>query len=117
MKGLRTVPIVLIITTCIQQGSPEPEPGSVPSGEGMVLVAAQKFKEQTMAVIGVDLLVGLEIPIYSINSRMFPVDVETNQMLYPDFDVRFMDEVGHFVQLEDPGTFNQQLRDIPKEII
>jgi pimeloyl-ACP methyl ester carboxylesterase len=65
----------------------------------------------------VDLLEGLDIPIYSINSRMFPVDVEANQELYPDFEVRFIEEVGHFVQLEDPLTFNLKLNSILKEII
>jgi pimeloyl-ACP methyl ester carboxylesterase len=64
-----------------------------------------------------DLLEGLDIPIYSINSRMYPVDVENNRKLYPDFDVRFMDGVGHFIQLEDPGTFNRHLSNILSEII
>lgn len=65
----------------------------------------------------VDLLSGLNMPIYSINSRMYPVDVENNQKLYPDFQVRFMEGVGHFIQLEDPGTFNRHLRNILREII
>jgi pimeloyl-ACP methyl ester carboxylesterase len=65
----------------------------------------------------VDLLEGLDIPIYSINSRMFPVDVEANRELYPDFEVRFMEGVGHFVQLEDPLNFNRALDKILKEII
>jgi pimeloyl-ACP methyl ester carboxylesterase len=64
-----------------------------------------------------DLLEGLDVPIYSINSTMFPVDIETNREIYHDFEVRFMDGVGHFVQLEDPLTFNRQLRSILKEII
>ncbi len=65
----------------------------------------------------VDLLEGLDIPIYSINSKMFPVDIETNRKLYPNFKVRFMERVGHFVQLEDPSTFNRELDSILKEII
>jgi len=65
----------------------------------------------------VDLLEGLDIPIYSINSRMFPVDVEANRELYPDFEVRFMEGVGHFIQLEDPLNFNRELDKILKEII
>jgi pimeloyl-ACP methyl ester carboxylesterase len=65
----------------------------------------------------VEMLKGLDIPIYSINSRIFPIDVETNQKLYPDFQVRFMDGVGHFVQMEDPLTFNRILKSLLKEII
>ncbi len=65
----------------------------------------------------VELLEGLDIPIYSINSRMFPIDVEANRKLYPDFEVRFIEGVGHFVQLENPQAFNQKLNSILKEII
>ncbi len=64
----------------------------------------------------VELLEGLDIPIYSINSRMFPIDVQANRELYPDFEVRFIEGAGHFVQLEDPKAFNSQLIDILKEI-
>jgi pimeloyl-ACP methyl ester carboxylesterase len=65
----------------------------------------------------VELLEGLDIPIYSINSRMFPIDVEANRKLYPDFQVRFIEGVGHFVQLENPQAFNRKLNSILDEII
>ena len=64
----------------------------------------------------IELLEGLDIPIYSINSRMFPIDVQANRELYPDFEVRFIEGVGHFVQLEDPQAFNWELNSILKEI-
>jgi len=65
----------------------------------------------------VELLDGLNIPIYSINSRMYPIDIEANRELYPDFEVRFLEGVGHFIQLEDPQAFNRKLNSIIKEII
>ncbi len=65
----------------------------------------------------VELLDGLNIPIYSINSRMYPIDIEANRELYPDFEVRFLEGVGHFIQLEDPQAFNRELNSIIKEII
>ena len=65
----------------------------------------------------VELLDGLDIPIYSINSRMFPIDIEANRELCPDFEVRFIEEVGHFIQLEDPQAFNRELNSILNEII
>jgi pimeloyl-ACP methyl ester carboxylesterase len=65
----------------------------------------------------VELLEGLDIPIYSINSRMFPIDVEANRELYPEFEVRFIEGVGHFVQMEDPLTFNRILKSLLQEII
>jgi pimeloyl-ACP methyl ester carboxylesterase len=58
------------------------------------------------------LLAGLDVPIYSINSSMFPVDIEGNREIYPDFEVVLMEGIGHFVQLEDPATFNRLLHDI-----
>jgi pimeloyl-ACP methyl ester carboxylesterase len=64
-----------------------------------------------------DLLEGLDIPIYSINSTMFPVAVEANRELYPDFEVSYIEGVGHFVQLEDPVSFNLQLSNILGKII
>ncbi len=65
----------------------------------------------------VELLEGLDIPIYSINSRMFPIDIEANRNLYPEFEVRFVEGVGHFVQLEDPLAFNRVLKSLLQEII
>jgi len=64
----------------------------------------------------IELLEGLDIPIYSINSRMFPIDVQANRQHYPDFEVRFIEGVGHFVQLEDPQSFNSILDGILQEI-
>ena len=37
--------------------------------------------------------------------------------LFPKFEVRFMEGVGHFVHLEDPSTFDQILRTLLKEVI
>jgi pimeloyl-ACP methyl ester carboxylesterase len=65
----------------------------------------------------VELLEGLDVPIYSINSRMFPIDLEANRNLYPEFEVRFIEGVGHFVQLEDPLAFNRVLKSLLREVI
>jgi len=64
----------------------------------------------------IELLEGLDIPIYSINSRMFPIDIQANREIYPDFEVRFIEGVGHFIQLEDPQAFSWELKRILKEI-
>jgi pimeloyl-ACP methyl ester carboxylesterase len=73
--------------------------------------------ENNLSTNPVSLLDGLTVPIYSINSRMFPIEVESNQQIYPDFEVFFMEGVGHFVQLEDPKTFNRLLYNILEKII
>jgi pimeloyl-ACP methyl ester carboxylesterase len=42
--------------------------------------------------------------------------VEGNRKLAPSFDVKFMPGRGHFVQLEDPATFNRLLDETIAEI-
>ncbi len=58
----------------------------------------------------------IEIPIYAINSEMFPTNVEGNKKLAKSFDVKFMPGVGHFVHLEDPERFNRLLEEVVREI-
>jgi pimeloyl-ACP methyl ester carboxylesterase len=65
----------------------------------------------------IELLEGLDIPIYSINSRIFPIDIEANRNIYPEFEVWFIEGVGHFVQLEDPLAFNRVLKSLLQDII
>jgi pimeloyl-ACP methyl ester carboxylesterase len=53
------------------------------------------------------------VPIRAINAtpqgeNTMPTDVEANRK-YADFDAVLMDGVGHFLQLEKPTEFNQQL--------
>jgi pimeloyl-ACP methyl ester carboxylesterase len=60
------------------------------------------------------------VPIRCINAvphgdMAVPTNVEANRK-YADFEVVEMDGVGHFVQLEDPATFNEHLRAILAEI-
>jgi pimeloyl-ACP methyl ester carboxylesterase len=100
-----------------------------PGADSVLIMEIAEDMADGLAVVGisaminyistdqVELLDGLDIPIYSINSRMFPIDIEANRELYHDFEVRFIEGVGHFIQLEDPLTFNRELNSIIKEII
>lgn len=58
----------------------------------------------------------IQVPIYAINSEMFPTNVEGNKKLAHSFTAKFMPGVGHFVMLEDPERFNQLLEEIVREI-
>ncbi len=49
------------------------------------------------------------VPIRSINADKWPTNVEGNKKLAYSYDVKFMPGRGHFVQLEDPATFNRLL--------
>ena len=58
----------------------------------------------------------LTIPIYAINSQMFPTNVEGNKELARSFEARFMPDVGHFVMLENPELFNELLDEVVREL-
>jgi pimeloyl-ACP methyl ester carboxylesterase len=53
-------------------------------------------------------LAEIQVPIYSINGSLFPVDIETGKR-YAEFEVRIMEGLGHFPMLEDPEGFNGTL--------
>jgi pimeloyl-ACP methyl ester carboxylesterase len=56
-------------------------------------------------------------PIRSINSEMNPQNKETVQLYSPSFKVKVMSDVGHFLMMEDPMTFNRLLEDAIDEFI
>ena len=58
----------------------------------------------------------LSVPIRTISSDRYPTNVEGNRQ-YADFDVRLMPGGGHFLQLEDPATFNNHLEAIIQEFV
>lgn len=57
----------------------------------------------------------LNVPIYGINSDMYPVNVEAGEKYVPLFEIQFMKGRGHFLHMEDPETFNRMLEKILKE--
>ena len=59
----------------------------------------------------------VQVPIRCINSDMVPTNVEAAQKYAKSFEVNYMSDVGHFVMMEDPETFNQLLEETVKEII
>jgi pimeloyl-ACP methyl ester carboxylesterase len=58
----------------------------------------------------------VQLPIRCINADRFPTDVEGNRMLAASFDVIYMPGHGHFLFLEDPGTFNGLLSETVTEL-
>jgi pimeloyl-ACP methyl ester carboxylesterase len=59
----------------------------------------------------------IRIPIRCINADRWPTNVEGNKKLAYSFDVKYMPGRGHFVQLEDPATFNRLLDETIGEIV
>ncbi|MBL7131010.1 MAG: alpha/beta hydrolase [Candidatus Omnitrophica bacterium] len=56
-------------------------------------------------------------PIWALNADLWPTKPEVNRKYVPEFNLRIMPGVGHFLMLEKPDKFNKQLDDIIKEII
>ena len=59
----------------------------------------------------------LQLPIRCINSFNSPVDVEAGRRYTPSLKVKLMENVGHFVMLEDPETFNHLLENFIKDLV
>jgi pimeloyl-ACP methyl ester carboxylesterase len=59
----------------------------------------------------------VQAPIRCINSDNLPTNVEAGQRHATSFEVVLMSEVGHFLMMEDPRTFNQLLDEVVKGLI
>ena len=61
-------------------------------------------------------LQSIQAPVFSVNSSMHPINIEKMQSFLPSYKIVYMDNVGHFVMIEDPETFNDHLGKIIKEL-
>ena len=59
----------------------------------------------------------LKIPVRFINCSSPPTHIESANRHIKDLKVKIMENVGHFVMLEDPEKFNRILDDVLSEII
>ncbi len=57
----------------------------------------------------------IDAPIRAINATFYPTETETNQK-YADYDAIIMDRVGHFMMLDQPEAFNDNLAEILAEL-
>jgi pimeloyl-ACP methyl ester carboxylesterase len=58
----------------------------------------------------------IEIPLYSISSDFWPMNLEGNKKYVKSFKLKLMPGIGHFVMLEDAEKFNKLLEEIVKEL-
>ncbi|MDD5431854.1 MAG: alpha/beta hydrolase [Candidatus Omnitrophica bacterium] len=59
----------------------------------------------------------INVPVWALNSDLWPTKEKVNRKYVPEFNLRIMPGVGHFLMLESPDEFNRQLDDIIKEIV
>jgi pimeloyl-ACP methyl ester carboxylesterase len=79
------------------------------AGDPAVGISAMRNILPWMGGGGADRVRQLKVNITTVSSDMHPTDVEANQELVPDFEVRVMKGVGHFPMLEAPAEFNELL--------
>jgi pimeloyl-ACP methyl ester carboxylesterase len=58
----------------------------------------------------------IHVPVWCLNADLWPTKSEVNRKYVPEFNLRIMPGVGHFLMLEKPEEFNQQLNGIVEEI-
>jgi len=58
----------------------------------------------------------MEIPLYSINTDLWPTNFEVNKKCVKSFKLKMMPGIGHFVMLEDAEKFNKLLEEIIKDL-
>jgi len=59
----------------------------------------------------------INVPVWCLNSELWPTRLEINRKYVPGFNVRTMPGVGHFLMMEAPDEFNKQLDSIIAEIV
>jgi pimeloyl-ACP methyl ester carboxylesterase len=57
----------------------------------------------------------IDVPVYSISSDLWPMNLEANKKYVKSFKLKLMPEIGHFVMLEDPKKFNKLLEEVIEE--
>ncbi len=58
----------------------------------------------------------IKAPVWCLNSDLWPTKPVVNRKYVPEFNLRVMKGVGHFLMLESPDEFNRQLDRILTEI-
>jgi pimeloyl-ACP methyl ester carboxylesterase len=61
-------------------------------------------------------LSALDVPVRCLNATLWPFNIEANRGVYEDIVLVTMADVGHFLFLESPDTFNGKLAEILREL-
>jgi len=64
----------------------------------------------------IPLLSGVDVPLWSLNTDLWPSAPEINRKYLQSYNLRLMPGFGHFPMLEAPDEFNRQLEDIINRI-
>ena len=84
--------------------------------EAVALSAFREYIGQYVTGEAARVFQGVTTPVYCLNTRSFPTATDSNRKHMASFDVTFMEDVGHFLMLEKPQQFNDELRTIIDKI-
>lgn len=56
-----------------------------------------------------ELVKDLAVPLKSVNADLWPTNIQGNKKLVPSYEAAIIKGRGHFLMLEDPAQFNEQL--------
>lgn len=59
----------------------------------------------------------IDVPVWALNADLWPTKPEVNRKYVPEFNLRIMPGLGHFLMMESPDAFNQELESIIKQIV
>ncbi|TRZ48791.1 alpha/beta hydrolase [bacterium] len=79
-------------------------------------VALSSMKEY-FKVSDPELIKGLRAPLKSVNSDLWPTNVDGNKKLVPSYEMALMKGHGHFIMLEAPDEFNVLLERMINHIL
>lgn len=63
-----------------------------------------------------ELLTKINVPVISINGDLFPTNFEANKKLLPTYELKFINNCGHFPMFEKTEEFNKILKETIVEI-
>jgi pimeloyl-ACP methyl ester carboxylesterase len=76
---------------------------------GVAISAFREYLGQYVTGEAAEVFHDLEVPVYCLNTSSWPTAIESNRKHMSSFDVVIMENVGHFLMLEQPVRFNEQL--------
>jgi len=85
----------------------------VSSAEPAIAINALEYYFKTPVI---PLLSGVNVPLWCLNTDLWPSSPEINRKYLKSYNLRIMPGLGHFLMLEAPDEFNRQLEDIIQKI-
>jgi pimeloyl-ACP methyl ester carboxylesterase len=98
----------LVDQVCTDMGAAPP---------AVAMSAIRNYMSQHVSGEYKDIFTKIDVPVYAINARLWSTDADENRKYMKSFDVRYIEDAGHFVMLEKRDAFNALLAELLAEIL